>query len=155
MWCVSGLTSCFIRHFPSSVSSSVGWLGDAVCTESIIMSSSTRANFNKQNNETLIRVKTKQNQLDSFFFPFFYSHHLFPLYLLLAQALFWKYSSQLEKKGEGVLQPYNNSTPQFTLRLREKADQAVVCCILNTSYFFIHPSIKKKIHPHSPMSLLF
>lgn len=41
------LTSCFKRHFPSSVRFSVLWLAGATCSESIIMSSSVRGNVFK------------------------------------------------------------------------------------------------------------
>lgn len=100
----SRLTSCFIRHFPSSVSSSVGCAGAAVCTESIIMSSSRREHFKQNGDALVIKKKLKICSSISFFF-----YPLFPPYLLLVQALFWKCSSQLEEKEQEVLQPHKNS----------------------------------------------
>lgn len=48
------LTSCFNRHFPSSVSSVEHWAGWAVCTASI-MSSSVRAHFLKRKEKKRVR----------------------------------------------------------------------------------------------------
>lgn len=107
-------TSCFIRNFPSSVSSAVGWAGYTDCTESIIISSSTGADV-KQNNETLTRKNPNSTSTDPYFLCDPY--HPSPLYLLLVHVLFWKYNSQLrEKENEKYYRQINT--------------QAVVCYIL-------------------------
>lgn len=68
VWWVTSvrLTSCFIKHFPSSVSSSVGWFAHTGCTESIIISSSTSVHIISTH---LSKKKTKRrnkfNLLDS------------------------------------------------------------------------------------------
>lgn len=59
-------TSCFIRHFPSSVRSAVGCAEYAVCTESIIMSSSTQAQFSQNQ-------RTSNHQLINYYYSYFLS----------------------------------------------------------------------------------
>lgn len=98
-------TSCFIRHFPSSVSSAVGWVGYADCTESIIISSSTRANF-KQNHGTLNRIKTKSTSTD----PYFLMWSLPSISSLFAAGSCAFLEIQLTAMGEGkVLKAHKNS----------------------------------------------
>lgn len=123
------LTSCFIRHLPSSVSSSVGWAGDAVCTESIIMSSSTRAHLRWWG---AWQNKNKQIYL---LILFFFLPSISSLFVAGSGTFLEIQLTARRERRREVLRPHNNFnilTPRSTLR-----QLAVVCHVLKMPHFIL------------------